>query len=202
MSPPGTMARVYQALKARVMAGAFAPGERIDPARLSGELAASATPIREALHRLAGERLVESWSQEGFRQPIVTEAGLRDLYQWSDDIIRLLLRAVQRRGLVTIAPPELPSGPPSIVTAAIIEWLAGLSPNAEYQAAAAALNERSHALRRVEDDEMADSAHGLADLVDAVVGGRWRDARRATSLYHAARLRRVADLAAHFKRQG
>lgn len=35
MSPAGTMARVYQALKARVMAGAFAPGERIDPARLA-----------------------------------------------------------------------------------------------------------------------------------------------------------------------
>lgn len=201
MSPAGTMARVYQALKARVMAGAFAPGERIDPARLSGELAASATPIREALHRLAGERLVESWSQEGFRQPIVTEAGLRDLYQWSDDIIRLLLRAVERRGPVTIVPPELPPGPPSTVTAAIVEWLAGLSPNAEYQAAAAALNERTHALRRVEDEEMGSGA-GLAGLVDAVVGGRWREARRATSLYHAARLRRVADLAAHFRRQG
>jgi DNA-binding transcriptional MocR family regulator len=196
------MARVYQALKARVMAGAFAPGERIDPSRLSAELGASATPIREALHRLAGERLVESWSQEGFRQPIVTEAGLRDLYQWSEDIIRLLLRAVERRGAVKIVAPDLPSEPRSAHTAAVVEWLAGLSPNAEYQAAAAALNERAHALRRVEDDEMGAAAPGLADLVDAVADGRWRDARRVVALYHAARLRRVADFAAHFRRLG
>jgi DNA-binding GntR family transcriptional regulator len=99
------MARVYQALKARVMAGAFAPGERIDPARLSADLAASATPIREALHRLAGERLVESWQQEGFRQPFVTEANLRDLYGWSEDLLRLLLRAIERNAAAPMRTP-------------------------------------------------------------------------------------------------
>jgi DNA-binding transcriptional MocR family regulator len=202
MSPSGTMTRVYQALKTRVMTGAFAPGERIDPARLSAELAASATPIREALHRLAGERLVESWSQEGFRQPTVTEAGLRDLYQWSEDVIRLLLRGIERRGAVAIAPPDLPAEPPSAVAGAIIDWLAGLSPNAEYQAAAAALNERVHAVRLAEDRDMPDAGADLADLVGAVLESRWRDARRAVATYHAVRLRRVPELAAHFRRQG
>lgn len=202
MSPPGTMARVYLALKTRVMTGAFAPGERIDPARVSADLAASATPIREALHRLAGERLVESWSQEGFRQPIVTEAGLRDLYQWSEDVMRLLLRATQRRGNAGLAPPELPAAPPAAVAAATISWLASLSPNAEYHAAAMALNERAHALRLAEDREIGDDAPELAELVGAILESRWSDARRAIAAYHSARVRRVPDLAAHFRRQG
>lgn len=202
MSPPGTMTRVYQALKTRVMTGAFAPGERIDPARLSAELSASATPIREALHRLSGERLVESWSQEGFRQPIITEAGLRDLYQWSEDVVRLLLRAVERRGPAPSALPHLPPGPPSEAMAAAISWLASLSLNAEYQAAATALNERAHALRLVEDRELGDADADAAGLVRAVLEGRWSDARRVVTAYHAARLRRVPDIAAHFRRLG
>ena len=79
MSPGATMERVYRVLKAQVMHGEFAPGERLDPSVLARDLGASPTPVRDALHRLSGERLVDSWHQEGLRQPIVGEGDLRDL---------------------------------------------------------------------------------------------------------------------------
>ena len=50
MSPGGTMLRVYAALKARVLAGDFSPGERLDPTRLSSDLAASEAALFPARH--------------------------------------------------------------------------------------------------------------------------------------------------------
>lgn len=91
MSPGATMERVYRELKARAMRGDFAPGERLDPSMLARDLGASATPVRDALHRLAGERLIDSWHQEGFRQPILGETDLRDLYRWAAALLTLAL---------------------------------------------------------------------------------------------------------------
>ena len=199
MSPAGTMARVYQALKARVMAGEFAAGERIDPARLSAELAASATPIREALHRLAGERLVESWSQEGFRQPFLTEAGLRDLYGWSEDLLRMLFRAAERHGLAS-APVTGPTGNYAAATAALFAQAAALSPNLEHRAAIASLNERCHALRLAEARLLPDAWEELEAFSLLLAAPRWTELRRWSGRYHAARLRRVPELAADVRR--
>lgn len=194
------MARVYQALKARVMAGEFAPGERIDPARMSAELAASATPIRDALHRLAGERLVESWQYEGFRQPAMTEAGLRDLYGWSEDLIRIVLRAVERQPTVELPTPQPGSELPNAI-ASVFTWLAQSSPNHEHGAAIASLNDRCHSIRIVEQRILPDSSHQLLAFQDMIIGQRWPDARRWTINFHAARLRHVADIAAGFRRR-
>jgi len=91
MSPGATMERVYRELKARAMRGDFAPGERLDPSLLARDLAASVTPVRDALHRLSGERLIDSWHQEGFRQPMLAEADLHDLYLWSAALLALAL---------------------------------------------------------------------------------------------------------------
>src|SRR3546814_4967838 len=82
MSPGATMERVYIDLKVRIMTGAYPPGTRLDPRQLARAMDASATPVRDALHRLSGERIVDSWHQEGFRQPLLTEADLVDLYEW------------------------------------------------------------------------------------------------------------------------
>lgn len=195
MSAAGTMARVYQTLKARVLAGEFAPGERIDPARLSAELAASATPIRDALHRLAGERLVENWQHEGFRQPIVTEAGLRDLYAWSDELVRIVLRAAERRpAIVSSYAASAEHGAPAI---ALFDWLASLSTNHEHRAAMASLNDRSHALRLAEA-RLLDPVNP-APPVAAIAAGAFGEARRWFASYHASRQRQVKALATSFR---
>ncbi|MES2338757.1 MAG: GntR family transcriptional regulator [Pseudomonadota bacterium] len=190
------MARVYQALKARVMAGEFAPGERIDPARLSADLSASATPIRDALHRLAGERLVENWQHEGFRQPIVTEASLRYLYGWSDDLVRIILR-VAARGSQSSASLIVRHHDAPVASIALFEWLATLSPSQEHRAAMMSLNDRCHALRVIEEQLI--GPPDTEALGAAIQTGNFGEARRWSAGYHASRLRRLPELAAHFR---
>src|SRR5574338_228961 len=91
MTPPGTFDRVYAAIKQRLRDGVYRPGTRLEPATLSDELNASVTPVRDALHRLTGERLVEAPRHEGFRVPLVTESMLRQLYSWHLDILLVAL---------------------------------------------------------------------------------------------------------------
>ena len=55
MSPGLTTERVYKVLKIQIMHGQRMPGERLDPARLASELNSSATPVRDALHRVLAQ---------------------------------------------------------------------------------------------------------------------------------------------------
>jgi DNA-binding GntR family transcriptional regulator len=59
----------YLRLKALVLSGRFAPGERLAEERLSMDLGISRTPIREALHKLQSEGLITSLPTRGFAAP-------------------------------------------------------------------------------------------------------------------------------------
>lgn len=91
MSPGPTFDRVYLALKEQLTSGRHPPGAHLEPSVLGEELCSSITPIRDALHRLVGERLVEAPRNDGFRAPMITELGLRHLYGWQADLLRLAL---------------------------------------------------------------------------------------------------------------
>jgi DNA-binding GntR family transcriptional regulator len=49
---------VYRKVRRALQSGRYAPGQRIDPARVATEFNTSATPVRFALYRLVGEGLV------------------------------------------------------------------------------------------------------------------------------------------------
>src|SRR3546814_19229888 len=78
------------------MTGAWSAGVRIEAARLADEIGVSITPVRDALNRLAGERMVDFIAGEGFRVPLYSEAELRDLFGLNR---LLLLAAVGKAGL-------------------------------------------------------------------------------------------------------
>ncbi|HWU12692.1 MAG TPA: GntR family transcriptional regulator, partial [Caulobacter sp.] len=81
---PGTGERIYFSIKTHLLSeSALRPGDRLDVRDLSHRFGASATPVRAALHRLVGERLLVSHQGEGFSMPRVTEPDLVDLYQWN-----------------------------------------------------------------------------------------------------------------------
>ena len=84
--------RVYGAVKRRIMSGVIRHGERIDMATLAQELDSSATPVRDALHLLVGERLIETRAGDGFQVPQLDAPALNDLYQWNMDVLLQLLR--------------------------------------------------------------------------------------------------------------
>ena len=56
----------YNNLKSDVLAGRFAPGERLTEEHLANGLGVSRTPVREALHKLASEGLIQPLESRGF----------------------------------------------------------------------------------------------------------------------------------------
>jgi DNA-binding GntR family transcriptional regulator len=79
--------RVYQAIKARLVAYEFPPGERIYLEPIAETLGVSTTPVREAMNRLAERDLVIKAENKGFFAMTLSEARLRGYY----DLTRLLL---------------------------------------------------------------------------------------------------------------
>lgn len=188
MSPGNTMARVYVALKEQVVTGAHAPGDRLDPGLLAQDLSASVTPVREALHRLAGERLVESWHHEGFRIPLVTEAGLRDLYAWSLEAAIIVIRGMRR------LPPVQHVEDPDDDFGRILYAIANLSTNFEHRAALISVADRGASIRRVEIAILGD-ADELNLLADAVGRGSWQQVVRGLTGYYRRRVRAAVQIA-------
>lgn len=196
MSPGATADRVYETLKRQIMIGALGPGTRLDPARLASDLNASATPVRDALHQLLGERLIEARSHAGFWVRIETETDLRALYEWNADLLLAILRKAARSS----APNEVPAPPGAadVATASALLFvsMAAATGNLEYHYAMAQACNRLHAARRAEQRLLGDTRYELGAMADA-----WRDQARSDlarliTAYHRRRLARVPAIAA------
>lgn len=103
MNSGATAERVHEALKRRIMGREFRPGDRLDPAVLAAPLSSSVTPVRDALHLLTGEGLVETRTSGGFHIPALDEPALKDLYDWSAELLALAIRGWPRSETATIA---------------------------------------------------------------------------------------------------
>src|SRR5207244_1237124 len=71
--------RVYGSLRDDILAGRFAPGQRLRPTDLAAIHGVSLNVVREALNRLAGERLVDAAPQQGFAVVGLSPTDLEDL---------------------------------------------------------------------------------------------------------------------------
>jgi DNA-binding FadR family transcriptional regulator len=198
MSPGPTFERVYRALKEELTGGKFAPGEHLEPALIGEHLNASITPVRDALHRLVGERIVEAPRNNGFRVPAPSEAELRDLYGWNRDLLDL---AVRRRlpGSVGAAlhasrPNAMPAGPSTATAADLFRRVARRSGNPEHEAAAENLNDRLAAIRIVERQLFADIEEEIAALRALLDDGDLAALRRGIAAYHRRRQRSTPEL--------
>ena len=200
MSPGATMERVYLALKARILTGEFTPGTRLDPAQLSRSLAASATPVRDALNRLSGERMVESWHQDGFRQPQLAEGDIADLHGWLGTLLSLALKGPRPR-------PESPGVLLELATHdrypdavdRLFRTIAIGTTNRELQYSIVNAIERSAVFREAEAkiDERAEEA--LAAMADDYRFGRWSALRSKITRFHRQRVRLAGRVAAHLR---
>jgi len=162
-----TAGRVYDALKLCILSGEILPGERLEPAAIADQLSSSVTPVRDALHRLEGERLVYTRANEGFHLPIVTEPGLRDLYVWNAQLIRLIARAWPD-GPATRSADALPIDLHR-ATRAFFELFAARSSNAEHREQVDHASDRLAAARVAEArvlDGLEEELRGLAVLFD------------------------------------
>jgi len=197
-----TFERVYQALKVRLRNGGFAPGERLEPALLSGDLNASVTPVRDALHRLVGERLIEAPKHDGFRVPLLTEIGLRHLYGWNMDLLLLALRSarpIPGPGLEWANDEADDAHELAAATEAIFAEIGRRSANPEHAAAIVNANDRLHRLRLMEPSLLENVAGEIEVLLGLLSEANRDPLRRAIVAYHRRRNRAAPHLLESFQ---
>lgn len=195
MNSGPTSERVYDALRRRILELSFAPGQRLDPARLATDLLSSITPVRDALHILAGRGLVATGTSEGFHIPHMDEPAIRDLYAWNLEVLSLAIRSWPRKGVP--APTEASrdaQGDPASVFADISVGIAKRSANAEHLREVASLNDRLHPLRVAEErvlDHVGSEGEALGQAFADLDQPRLR---RLLLAYHRRRQRHAAGI--------
>src|SRR5688572_6357929 len=87
LTQPGRISRatlteqLEEALRADILDGVYRPGQRLRASELTDRYGVSATPLREALQRLAAENLVELDPRLGATVSPISEHDLRDIYE-------------------------------------------------------------------------------------------------------------------------
>lgn len=187
MNAGSTAERVYSAIKHGLVAGHYAPGMRLETARMAADLASSTTPVRDALNRLAGEGLVDMRQSDGFHVRLMSEAGLRDLYRWNDELVRASLRTVRS----ALARSDGRADPDD--AAGVFVLIASLSRSPEIVRQMAAANDRLGIARRTEFQVLENPEQDVLEILAATR----RDishAKRLLTSYHRLRIRRASDI--------
>jgi Bacterial regulatory proteins, gntR family len=192
MNSGPTSERVYEAIKRRILSREFRPGERLDPALLAPSLSSSITPIRDSLHLLVGQGLVETGTSEGFHMPHIDEPALKDLYAWNLEVLALAIRSWPRGGMP--APSENDTRGSAHGIAALGAAIARGSRNAEHIRAILSLNDRLQPLRVVEVMVIEPVEGEIEALCAAIAEHADTRLRRLLLDYHRRRQRKAAEI--------
>ncbi|WP_413739414.1 GntR family transcriptional regulator [Sodalis sp. RH14] len=96
--------KVYELLKQEIISNQLKSGERLIVKNLSVRFGVSGIPVREALFRLAAEKLILLEHNKGFR--VADKPDARDIAQWQQ--ARLLIEpAIADMVLMNITPDEI-----------------------------------------------------------------------------------------------
>jgi DNA-binding GntR family transcriptional regulator len=184
MSPAHVLEPTYRTLKQHLIEGIWPPGQRLETGRLAEDLFVSATPVRDCLNRLVGERLIDFRPGEGYRVARITEGQLRDLIAFNAALLDLALRAA------TAGPREaeakLDSADYAASLAGLCNAIAARSDNAALCESVRALNDRLHAARRCEIRLFPDADAEVATLARQFRDGS-RSLRQGLTRYHSER---------------
>src|ERR1700761_4698368 len=88
---------VYTKLKQLVMNYRIAPGRHLHPSDFVQSMKVSATPIRDAMHRLSGEHLLVFTPSKGFFSKALDLAEMRELIDLQLILLRYALSRAKRR---------------------------------------------------------------------------------------------------------
>lgn len=194
MSPEAlTAERLQHDLRQMLRNGELGLGIPLVVQSLADDFGVSITPVRDALNRLVGERLVEVHPGGGFAVPGITIERVICLYEWHADIIGSILRN---------APDPDTLGPiPELIQAALADAPAiaaltdnlfkrvGLcSGNPERRLALERVGDRLHILR-LHEGHLSQHGAELRTLWQVLRAGDKRSMRIAMGRYHRRRLR-------------
>ncbi|HWL55934.1 MAG TPA: GntR family transcriptional regulator [Paracoccus sp. (in: a-proteobacteria)] len=89
--------QVHAALSERIVRGIMRPGDTLAESTIAAEFGMSRTPVREALHRLASEGLVERGPRRAFAVRRMGVADLRALFESLGEIEAICARLAAHR---------------------------------------------------------------------------------------------------------
>lgn len=188
--------RVYESLKAALLAGALPVGA-LDIRRLGDSLRVSATPVREALVRLASEELVRFSANRGFRVAPPTPGELADLYGLSSLLLQQALFAVPRalrRCLATMPGPEgatrsmIHPDSYALAVTTLFGAIAASQPNAALAGEINRANDRLALARRYEAKIVPDSSEDIEVLTALWMSGEGKVLRFRLRRYFTLRI--------------
>lgn len=194
--------RVYQAIKARLIAYEFPQGRRIYLEPIAESLGVSTTPVREAMNRLAERDLVIKAENKGFYAMTLSEArlrgnylvtrdllilGLEDLPQSAEQVMRhdaVTAKIVNRlnRRIVTDA------GTLARYTGEIFHAIAGITENLAGQHAVDMANDHLHFARTLECRYIDNVQAELRRHCELLLSGERNELIRTIAAYHEQRL--------------
>ena len=197
-----TEGAVYERIKNWLLAQTLVPGQLLQIGVLADELGVSTTPVREALTRLAAERMIMSVPKRGFFARTPSEEDIFGLYC----VNRTILDAAVARW------PETNPAPPAAEEAAAVpvqersaEQLARQTGELFLQVALRSgvgefgeivrnMNDRLHHARMLECEIVPDVFVEMTRIAELIVAHERVQLRHALVAYHDERLKVVAAI--------
>jgi len=200
MSPSHVLEPTYRAIKERLMAGNWAPGARLEAARMADELGVSMTPVRDSLNRLAGERMVELVFGDGFRVIRLTEQRLRDMLAFNQSV---LLQTLDRPSGPALF-PDGASAPTAHAdrVARVFASIVARTNNGEALETIRSLNDRLYAARSQDVLLFVGVDSEIESLEYLHSGDEVTDLRQGLIAYHRRRRDKAAETIGLLEKQG
>lgn len=193
--------RLYQALKAEYLSGSFRIGARIEMTTTADRYRVSPTPVRDAMNRLVGEKLLSFHPDGGFQIAVPDRERLLHLYAWNlHHLLAALHLATEeklKRHLTPLFGHTIPALPIIKVDllSRIFEAIGRATGSHEFIAAIQAANERLHYVRIEEISYFKGVDRELRLLSKPLENNIQLNVRRRLWAYHRRRFDHVAAIA-------
>lgn len=206
--------QAYELIKAQLLAGDYAPGSKLDAQVIADRYRWSVTPVRAALQRLVGESLVEARANQGFTVPMVSEIGVRALYdlQWGLLVGAAKTANIENQRLGRRRPRILPGLDPEALlsddaaaddpvgaTEALFTTIGEMA-NVEYGRSIRSKGVRLRQARRAEINFIDDPIAELRGIAKAAGEGDFETLEARLTDYHQRRRHLVPDLVSLIQR--
>lgn len=188
---------VHDRIKGLLMAHALAPGQLLQIGTLAEELGVSTTPVREALTRLAAERLIVFAPKRGFFAKTASEEELRGLYTLNQTLLDCALQhwSAEAAGM-TSATGEPPQAPLELARASadLFVRIAARSAMGELVDIVRNFNDRLHHARMIEGEIIEEASAEWQQLLQAYRADDRQQLTLRLQQYHLRRRERVSAI--------
>lgn len=193
---------VYERIKNWLLAQTLVPGQLLQIGVLADELGVSTTPVREALTRLAAERMIMSVPKRGFFARTPSEDDIFGLYSVNQTILDAAVARWPEKAAEqpAAAPAEADADIPvqernaeqlARQTGELFLQIATRSGVGEFAEIIHNMNDRLHHARVLECEIVANVFVEVARIAELVAAQERTQLRQALKAYHDERLRVV-----------